>query len=391
MDLKDWRKLFHPIGVPGLAGYVDEPGELVGGNEIALLNDGRQAYPAMLEAVDRAERSINLETYILRDDRTGRRFADALCRRSLNGIEVRLIVDALGSLELPPRFIQRLRNHGVRVLEYHPVAPWRRRWSWSRRDHRKILVVDDAVAFTGGINICDDHADPSEGGGGWRDAHVRIAGPAAHELNRIFRATWFRETGRWFPAESDFPSKKGGALVRVAANQELLKRYLIRRAYQHAVRRAEKRILIATAYFIPDRSVRRTLYQAVQRGVDVRVLIPSESDVPAVDYASRRLFARHMARGVRLFAWTGPTLHAKTMTADGVWSAVGSYNFTHRSLKHNLEVTVNVLDKDFSGRLEASILADIESSREITPALWKRRSVGQRALERLCYACRYLF
>lgn len=391
MALADWRKVFQPSPLDALAGYSDEPAAFVRHNHVSLLQDGREAYPAMLDAIAGAKRSVNLETYILRDDRTGRRFADALTERSRSGVDVRLIFDSVGSLGLPDRFVQRLRNGGVKMLEYRPVAPWRRRWGWSSRDHRKILVVDGRVAFTGGLNIADEYADPADGGGGWRDTHARIEGPGAYMLERLFRTVWFRETGRFFPFAGDLRPGPGDSLVRVAANEELLKRFLIRRGYLHAIARAERRILISSAYFIPDRSVRRALYAARRRGVDLRVLVPSVSDVPAVAYASRYLYARHMAKGVRLFAWPGPVLHAKTMAVDSVWAAVGSYNFTHRSLHHNLEVTVHVVDGAFCAQLEESIEADMRASAELKSADWARRPASERMLERLFYLLRYWF
>jgi len=390
MPLKDWRKLFVPKPVAGLADYCLRTDSLVGGNKLELLRDGREAYPAMLAAIESAKSYIHLETYILRDGMTARRFAHSLADRARAGVPVRLIYDSVGSLKLSGTYIQHLRNSGIQLLEYRPVEPWRRRWGWDRRDHRKILVVDGRVAFTGGINIADDYADPAEGGGGWHDVHVRVEGPAAHELDRLFRALWSAETGRW--VRLDGPAGPvGKSHVHVAANQEFLHRFLIRRAILHAIANASRRIVIANAYFIPDGGMRKALYQARARGVQVDILVPSVSDVPAVQYASRRLYARHLARGLRLHAWPGPVLHAKAMVVDRSWCAVGSYNFTHRSLHHNLEVNLHVLDAEFAGRLEDSILEDLRGSGPILAEEWARRRFSEKFLEAICYPCRHWF
>lgn len=372
-----------------LTDYCARPDALIGGNRLRLLHDGRWAYPAMLRAIESARSSVHLETYILRDDATGRVFAETLAERARAGVEVRLIFDSVGSIDLDDDFIQPLRNSGVQVLEFRPVAPWRRRWGWTRRDHRKILVVDGRVAFTGGINITDDHAPADLGGGGWRDIHVRIAGPAAHELDRLFRRVWFRETGRWFRIPPPPRRAAGSSLVHVAANQEFLKRFLIQHAFLHAINRARRRIVIANAYFIPGMIIRRALYQARRRGVQVDILVPEHSDVPAAAYASRKLYDLHLRRGLRLHSWQGPMLHAKAMTVDGVWAAVGSYNFTHRSLFNNLEVNVHILDEIFSAKLEASLLEDIRSSKRISRLDWVERPASEKLLERFFFALRH--
>ncbi|MFA6029103.1 MAG: phospholipase D-like domain-containing protein [Elusimicrobiota bacterium] len=370
-------------------GYCEAPAEFTAGNRLTLLMDGREAYPAMLEAIAAARHSIHLETYILRSDRTGRQFGDALAARASAGVAVRVIYDAAGSIDAEPSWLQALRNRGIQLLEFRPLGPWHRRWGWGRRDHRKILVVDGSVAFTGGLNITDDHADASEGGAGWRDAHVRLEGPAAYELERLFRGTWYRETGRWFHSVSDLRHAPGTSLVRVVANDELLHRHRIRRAYLHAIGRARTRICIANAYFIPDRGIRKALYRARKRGVDVRLLVPSLSDVPAATYASRMLFGPHLGNGLRIFAWPGPMMHAKIATVDGIWSTVGSYNMDHRSWLHNLEANIHAVDREFSSRLEASVLADMERSREITRERWALRPYSERVLERFFYLLRY--
>lgn len=390
-DMKplSWRSIFP--GRPRLeeAGYCETPGEFQAGNKLDILADGREAYPAMLAAIGAAQKTVHLETYILSSDTTGWAFAKLLAEKARGTVRVRVILDSVGSRDASPQYIQFLRNHGVAVLEYRPVAPWRQRWGWGCRDHRKILVVDGAVGFTGGINIADDYADPAQGGGGWRDTHVRIEGPAAHELDRLFRATWFRETGRWFGLEGPLGQGAGTSLVHVAANQEFLHRHRIRKAYLYALRRSRSSVGIANAYFIPDRGIRKALYHACRRGTRVRVLVPGINDIPAAAYASHYRYEDHLRNGVRLFAWPGPVLHAKTVIVDGTWSAVGSYNMDHRSWLHNLEVNLHVLDRAFGRKLEESFQRDIARSSEITLHEWLHRPWREKVLERLFHLVRY--
>ena len=304
---------------------------------------------------------------------------------------MRLIYDAIGSLGLSEGFLQSLRNAGIQALEYHPVAPWRRRWGWGRRDHRKTLVVDGRVGFAGGINIADDYADPEQGGGGWHDFHVRVEGPAAHELDRHFRAVWFKETGRFFPLPEPSGDPPGSSLVHVAANQEFIKRFFIRIAFLNAIERSRRRIVIASAYFIPDRGLRKAFAKACRRGVAIDVLLPAVSDVPAANYASRRLFKIHLDAGLRLHLYPGRVLHAKAMVVDRAWAAVGSYNITHRSLLHNLESNLHVLDPGFAGRLEDELLSDVHGAKELLADIWESRPLPERVLERVFYWLRHWF
>jgi cardiolipin synthase len=371
------------------AGYCEVPDEFISGNRLALLRDGKEAYPAMLEAIARARRSVCLETYLLGSDRTGWRFARALAAKAREGVAVRVIYDSFGSLGIESGFVEFLEDAGVQMTEFRPVAPWRRRWGWGRRDHRKILTVDGTTGFTGGLNISDHYAHQAEGGKGWRDTHVRIEGPGAFELERLFRALWFKETGRWFSSAADLNFTPGACRLRVAANDEILHRHRIRRAYIHAINRARRTITIANAYFVPDRTIRHALYKAARRGVRVRILLPAVSDVPAVAYASRYLFDRHMRFGLSLFAWPGPVLHAKVAVVDGIWSALGSYNMDSRSLHHNLEVNVHVVDRAFSSELEEALLQDIRHSEPLRRDRWIFRPWSERVLERFLYLLRY--
>jgi cardiolipin synthase len=376
---------------PGSGDFSWDYDEYVAGNALNLYVRGRELYPAMTAAIEEAKHSVHLETYIFDGENVGRSFAELLAKKAREGVRVRLIYDSVGSIDMDPASETRMRNAGVQILEYHPTAPWRPRWAWNRRDHRKILVCDGRVGFVGGMNISDENAPAEQGGGDWRDAHLRVEGPAAYDLDRLFRTVWYHETARWFESVGDPNAHAGPSRVKVAANQELLKRFVIREAYVNALRAAREEVSIANAYFIPDWRIRRALAHAAARGVAVRVMVPGHSDSNAVWHAMRGQYDFLLARGVRIFEWQGPMLHAKAVVVDRTWCSVGTFNLDHRSLQHNLEVNLNVLDRGLAAELAGRFDAGLAGSREITLDDWRRRSWTERVQERFWSAFDYFF
>jgi len=315
--------------------------------EITVLREGAETFPAMLEAIAAAQSSILLEVYILAADTTGDRFKAALLERARAGVTIRILYDAVGSFGLATSWSDELRAAGVEVHAFNPIGLWRRRFRWSHRDHRKILVVDDQVAFTGGLNIADDYAAVEDGGKGWHDMHCRVRGPAVLDLSRLFRRTWLASSGTPYPAPqraSEAPAGPGASFARVIENSKRRQRGAFRRTYLHVIKHARDAVLIENAYFLPERRVRRALARAVRRGVKVSVIVPGHSDVKMVEYASDYVLRRLAKRGVEILRWQGPMMHAKTAVVDGVWSTIGSYNFDAQSRLNNLEVTVEILD-----------------------------------------------
>ncbi|MBI4060885.1 MAG: cardiolipin synthase ClsB [Elusimicrobia bacterium] len=376
---------------PGSGVFDWDADEYVAGNKLALYIRGKELFAAMAEAVENAAESVHLETYRFGGDKTGRFFAELLARAAKRGARVRLIYDSVGSLELQPETETLMRNAGVQILEYHPVAPWRPHWAWNKRDHRKLLVCDGRVGFIGGMNLSDEHAPRDKGGLDWPDAHARVEGPAARELDLLFRAVWHRQTARWFDCRPGTAPAPGACAVRIVGNHDLLKRFAIREAYVNALRAARSEVAIANSYFIPDWRIRRSLAQAVRRGVDVRVLVPGRSDIRSAWYAMRSTYGSLLSRGVRVFEWQGPMMHAKAVVVDGKWCSLGSYNLDHRSLRHNLEVNLQTTDAAFAAKLKARFDLGVAGAREITNAAWGRRSWGERALERLFSSFDYFF
>jgi cardiolipin synthase len=281
---------------------------------------------------------------------------------------------------------------GVRLLEYNPLAPWKKRFALgklTRRDHRKILIVDGRVGFTGGINLGDEWASERDGGKAWRDDLVRVEGPAVEGFLECFHQTWSREGGALLRHFEHAPSEPAdGQNVRVLGENRFANRRQIRRAYLLNIYRARETIWITNAYFVPERSVVRALERAATRGVDVRVLLPGESDVEVVRHASRAVWSRLMRRGVRIYEYQKRILHAKSAVIDGIWSTIGTFNLDHLSVRSNLEVNVAVHDQSFGRLMQTRFLTDLDGSLEIDPRVHRFRSLGDRLLERLLYAFR---
>lgn len=360
--------------------YGLSAGPMTPGNRVRLLRDGREAYPEMLAAIESARSTAHLETYILRSDRAGLRFAAALMSAAQRGVAARLLYDAVGSLGLDASFTAALANSGVQLAVYRPLFDSAPLMRLSKRDHRKILVVDGSKAFAGGLNIADDYAPLEDGGHGWRDNHASVEGPAAAELDAAFLEVWDAQTGQRHRA-GPAPPPDGPAWVRVLTNRTFLRRHRIGRAYRRALHRAKSTIDIASAYFLPDVWTRRALKLAARRGVRVRLLVPARSDVELVRWAGRRLYDELLSGGARVFEYEGSILHAKTAIVDGVWGAVGSYNMDPLSLWHSLEVTLNVVDESFGRELADAFEADLEKARELSVEEWRKRPWSERVRE----------
>lgn len=374
-------------------GYVLRRKHVRPGNLVQPMRGGKELFPAMLEAIASAKSHIHLETYILRADLTGNEFKEALLARARAGVQVRLLYDSLGSFGLPSAYLEELRGAGIRTVEYHPLAPWRARASLNRRDHQKILVVDDRIAFVGGANIADEYRAEEDGGGGWFDLHASVEGPVVLDLARVFRTTWERAGGESMPGAPvrwrGTPGPRHTSHVQTISNAWLGRRWLMYRTYLRAIGRAKSTISIMNAYFIPDRRLRRAFARATARGVSVKVIVPANFDVKAVYYASHHLYSRLLRRGVRIFEWPERMMHAKSGIIDEVWSTIGSYNLDRRSFVHNLEVGIVVLDRRIGSELQTRFDRDLATCREVTLEEWEKRSRWEKWLEWLFYQFRY--
>ena len=352
------------------------------GHQVELLVDGGPFYRSILADIAAARRYVFLETYILRSDETGWRVARALAERAQAGVEVALCYDAFGSDGLSGEFVRFLDEAGVLRLPFRPVSFWKWSWPWSRRNHRKVVLVDGQVATVGGTNIANEYAAEAQGGHGWRDTSVRIEGPAVTQVDRMFRSRWRREGGAPLQSErAAAPAASGGLLVRFFANFARGERAMIRRAYLVAIMGAQKSIRITNAYFFPDRTLRRALVLAARRGVLVELIVAGKSDVKPSVYAARSLYTRFLKAGVKIYEWHERVLHAKTAVVDGEWSTIGSSNLDPFSSFVNLEINAGI----FSRRIGEAMVAQFEEDRArchpVEAEAWGRRSLFERLLE----------
>jgi cardiolipin synthase len=343
----------------------------------------------MLAAIRSAKYEVLLEMYWFGSDRTGREFADTLMERARAGVCVRVIYDAVGSIEADRDMFEQMRGAGCEVHEFNPIAPWRARFSFGRinqRNHRKLLVVDGRLAITGGFNLGDPWAPKSQGGGGFRDDGIELFGEAAQELRALFYRT-FPARPSAFPIP---PVNDGDTEVTVLASDLHAERRGIYDGYINAIARASRRIIITNSYFIPSGRVRRALSRAVTRGVRVQVLVPRDTDVKVAQLASRHLYERLLLSGVEVHEWRGGVLHSKTAVIDDFWCTVGSFNFDARSLRNNLELNVAIESAGVTVALRERVELDLADSVAIDLNKWRTRSFFTRAIERFFYAFRWL-
>lgn len=375
----------------------------VGGDEVRLLRDGVEALPTLLAAIASAKSEILLEMYWVGQDVVGTRFRDALTSRARDGVRVRVIYDSVGSLGLGTSFWGDLIRAGGEVREFHPLSPLRPAFDLARiehRDHRKILVVDGVHGFTGGLNLARQWLPVADGGDGWRDDMIEILGHASAELRTLFYKTWRRMGFRRLKQDPlgslSLPddllplSKRPIGKVYVLASLRRNRRNL-RREYLSRLNRATTSIEIANSYFLPDRGVRNALYRAVLRGVRVRVLVPTKSDVAIVQFALEAMYESLMRNGVEMYCHSGPMMHAKTAIIDDEFVMIGSYNFDARSQTKNLEVNVAVEDAPFATHVRKWFDRDVETAAHIDLYEWRARPLLRRGIEYMAYALRRLW
>ena len=343
-----------------------------GEDEVTIYTFGRDLYADMLEAIRGARETIYFETYIWKSDHTGRKFRQALIEAAERGVRVYVIFDDFANLVVKRSF---LRLPPALHVYRHPAysVPWNpKRWG---RDHRKILVVDDTAAFVGGYNIGSLYAHH------WRDTHVRITGPAVSELQNAFADFWNMHRRTPQP-ELEPPRRRPWAgPIRVQRNVPRLQVYPIRNMYLEAIDRACERVWLTHAYLIPDDEFLGVLFAAVRRGVDVRIIVPAESNHVVADWLSRGYYTQLLRYGVRLFLYQGAMVHAKTATIDGQWSTIGTANLDRLSLWGNYEVNLEITDPAVARRMEEIFALDEGNSIELTLDQWTRRSVVAKATE----------
>ncbi|HVR06556.1 MAG TPA: phospholipase D-like domain-containing protein, partial [Thermoanaerobaculia bacterium] len=346
-----------------------------------LLENGDQIFPAMIKAIAGAKRTVNLESYIFSDDRAGAMVSNALVDAARRGVEVRLLVDGtgghLGALA------DQMKKAGVNVRIYHPVRPWNL-LRIGQRTHRKILVVDGAVCFTGGLGIEERWLGNARNPNEWRDTQVEVWGPVAAQLQAIFGENWTYTTGEILAGDKFYPPlEPAGNLeaqaIKVSRGDASS---LAKMLYYVAIQSAAKTVHIQNAYFLPDPQIREALVKAVQRGVDVRIMVPGKHiDVPVVRMASRVHYGELLEGGVKIYEYLPTMMHTKAAVFDGLFAIVGSINFDTRSMEKNAEESITFYDRGFGAKVEAMFDADMKNCRQIDYGRWRRRGIDNRFAE----------
>lgn len=373
------------------AGAAAADARLVPGNRARLLVDGPETFGAIEKSLRVARDTVDIEIYAFADDPLGRRFADLLIDRQRDGVQVNLIYDAVGSLNTPPAFFERMRAAGIQVLEFNPIDPLKGPAGWriNDRDHRKLIIVDGKTVFTGGVNVSDVYSSHAFGhprhqaGLPWRDTEVEITGPVAHSFQKIFMADWALQGGAPLAGHDYFPriGARGTQAVRAISSEAGGAASPVYVTLVSAIRAARRSVHITTAYFAPDPQLLEALAGAARRGVDVVLILPSQNDFWPALYTGRSYYRELLSAGVRIFEREHALLHAKTAVIDGRWSTIGSTNLDWRSLSLNAEINAVVVGRGFAAEMERLFHRDLELSRHITLAQWRRRAPPERFME----------
>ncbi|MGH7509541.1 MAG: phospholipase D-like domain-containing protein [Gemmatimonadales bacterium] len=353
------------------------------GGDVTLLQNGDRFFPAMLEAIRSAEDSVNFEVYIFEPDEIGRQFMDAFKERARAGVEVRLLLDGFGAIKMTKAYRDELREAGVAVSRFRPFG-LRNLVRFYRRTHRRAIVIDGRVGFTGGAAVSKkwkgNVGNPHE----WRDSMTRVRGPMVAGIQSAFATNWVYCTGeviagpRFFPTLEPGPGPCGLSVVSSPSDALQPIRLLLWVSFMNA----DQRLWICNSYFIPDRRLRASVIDRARSGVDTRVLVPgNHTDAIPVQWAGRSYYQELLEAGVRIFEYEPAMMHAKTAVIDGVWTIVGSANLDERSMELNEENVLGISDREFALSAEAGLTADFARSREIRLDQWRKRPLVQRALE----------
>jgi len=366
---------------------------MLDGNAVTLLESGRDAISCMFDAIEAAQAHLHLEYYVFADVHLQGRSLGALLRAALaRGVPVVVIYDSVGSHTTPYSFIDGLQKAGARIMEFRPINPLRRHFTWhlNDRDHRKLMVIDGHTAFMGGVNLSRVYENPQSNGvlpdsrkSFWHDCAIRLRGPVVAWAQRIFLETWDGQGGEKLPDAGFFPelTSQGDHQVRIAASAPLEKRRLYFAALREAIAKARDRILLTTGYFVPSRRDWQALADAAQRGVQVDLVLAGTSDVPGTLHAGRALYGRLLEAGVRIHELQDGLLHAKAATIDGGWTVIGSSNFDRRSYRFNNEVDAVLLGHDMARHVEHLLHGWMRRAEMITLDEWRRRPARERIAE----------
>ena len=351
------------------------PGVLTG-NRVQALQNGEQIFPAMLEAIRGARQTVTFETYIYWSGDIGKKFSEALGERARAGVKVHVLLDWVGSGKMEGKYLEELKSAGVEVEQYHPLR-WYNLGRMNNRTHRKLLVVDGRIGFTGGVGIADLWDGHAQSKDHWRDSHYRLEGPAVAQMQAAFTDNWIKTRNEVLFGSNYFPELKpvGGSLAQVFKSSRGEGSESVRLMYLLSIASATKTIRLQAAYFVPDELAIETLVAARQRGVKIQIIVPGpDMDAKIVQRASRALWGRLLDAGVEIYEYQPTMYHCKVLIVDDVWVSVGSTNFDDRSFRLNDEANLNIYDAAFAAEQVKVFAEDKGKSRLITRAEFKNRS-----------------
>jgi cardiolipin synthase A/B len=355
---------------------------LVDGNKVDTLINGKEIFPAMLEAIHSAKKSITFETYIYWSGEVGQQFTDALSERARSGVKVRLLLDWVGA-KISRKNMEEMKHAGVEIQEYNPL-PWYTLSRLNNRTHRKILVVDGKIGFTGGVGVADHWLGDAENKDHWRDTHFRFEGPVVAQMQSAFTDNWLTTAGKLLQGDDYFPplQKTGDQYAQVFKSSPTDGSETARLMYLFSIACARKSIYMSNAYFVPDDLAIKLFVAAAHRGVHVEIITPGKiTDTKFVRAASRDRWGELLKAGVKFYEYQPTMYHCKVMVVDGIWSSVGSTNFDNRSFRLNDEVNLNVYDRNFAQRQIQDFLHDRTKSDQVTLQEWENRSIWEKTKE----------
>ena len=370
--------------IPSISGM--SLGMAIRGNAAEIFENGA-FFQALLDDIAAAGRSVHFETFLWKEGRLGNRIADAFSRKAREGVKVRLVLDAVGCKKIGSAR-RRMEEAGCEVAIYHPRT-LKNVGVIAERDHRKICILDGRIAWVGGHCIVDEWLGEAQDRHHVRDLSVRLRGPVVHAVQSAFSENWVEVTGKLFVGADYFPPPEpaGDIVAHMASVKPEGSAPAVKILHHTVICCARQRLWVQNPYFIPEPDAVGAFAQAVKRGVDVRIMVPSAdvSDMPLVQHAAHRNFQRLLDCGVRIFEYQRTLLHQKVMTVDGVWCAIGSSNFDDRSFETNDEITLGFLDRGLAKRLEQTFDADLAHCIELEAGAWKKRGLVHRAMDSVLY------
>jgi cardiolipin synthase len=358
---------------------------IVSGNKVAELLNGDQIFPAMLEAIRGARHTVTFETYIYWSGEIGQKFADALSDRARHGVKVHILLDWVGSGKLDDALLQKMQASGAQVRKFHKPA-WYNLARLNNRTHRKLLVVDGAVGFTGGVGIAPKWTGNGQDQNHWRDSHFRVEGPVVSQMQSTFLDNWLKETGQVLHGEVYFPNvtTAGKSSAQMFSSSPSSGSESMELMYQLAMTAADRSIDLSMAYFVPDDLSIKIMLAAMHRGVRLRLITPGEiTDTETVKAASRGTWGPLLAAGAEIYEYQPSMYHCKVMIIDRLMVSVGSTNFDNRSFRLNDEANLNIYDAAFSERQTQVFDEDLKRARRVSLQEWENRPLTERLSERL--------